>query len=259
MDTLSHRGRTIAYETSGQGDEPPLLYVHGAGAARTAWRRQLQLVDERPAVAMDLSGHGDSEDVDADPGFETLSAYADDVLAVAEAVEAGVLVGHSLGGAVLQHLAIERPDELDADGLVLTNTGARLAVLETLRDWLAEDFDRAVEFLHQPGHLYYEPDDATIEQSRTVMRATGRAVTERDFCTCHEFDVRDSVHEIDVPTLVLVGEHDKLTPPWFSEFLVEELPDAALAIVESAAHLPQIEQPEAFDAAVQRFLRSLDE
>ena len=58
-------------------------------------------VDRFPVAALDLSGHGESDDVDAEPGYTALSAYVDDVLAVAEAVDADVLVGNSLGGAVL--------------------------------------------------------------------------------------------------------------------------------------------------------------
>jgi len=91
-----------------------------------------------------------------------------------------------------------------------------------------------------------------------VMRDTGRAVTERDFLTCHTFDERDRLGEIDVPSLAIVGEGDQLTPPRYHEYLASELPDAALAIVDDAAHMAMLEQPQAFNAALHRFLEDLE-
>ncbi|WP_248517001.1 alpha/beta fold hydrolase [Salinarchaeum laminariae] len=259
MQTVRHQGRSTAYRLSDHGgSESPVLLVHGSGGCHAIWRSQFRLADDRPVVALDLSGHGESDDVDADSGYETLAAYADDVVAVAEATDASIVAGNSLGGAVALHVALERTDELSLDGLVLAGTGARLAVLESLREWLADDFDRAIEFLHAPGRLFADPDPELVEASESVMRETGRAVTERDFLTCHAFDVRDRLGEIDVPTLAIVGENDQLTPPRYHEFLASELPDAALAIVDDAAHMAMLEQPDAFNSALGRFTGDLD-
>lgn len=259
METVTHHGRRTAYRVSGGGEGAPVLFVHGSGGSHAVWRSQFRLADERPVAALDLSGHGDSADVrDAAPGFETLAAYADDVIAVADATGARILAGTSLGGAVAIHVVLERRDEFAPAALVLAGTGARLAVLESLREWLAEDFDRAVEFLHAPGRLFTETDEDLVHASETVMRETGRAVTERDFLTCHTFDVRDRLHGVDVPALAIVGEHDQLTPPRYHEYLRDELPDAALAIVEDAAHLAMLEQPDAFNAALDRFFEDLE-
>jgi pimeloyl-ACP methyl ester carboxylesterase len=206
-------------------------------------------------VALDFAGHGESDDVDADPGYETLAAYADDVVAVARETDARVLVGSSLGGAVALWLAIQR--DLPLDGLILAGTGARLAVPDDLLTWLDGDFDRAVEYLHGPDRLFHDPDERTMETSRTAMEETGRAVTARDFRTCHAFDVGDRIGEVTVPALAVVGEHDGLTPPWFHEHLAEELPDCGLAILDDAAHLAMLERPEAFNGAVERYLDGL--
>lgn len=258
MQTVSHHGRETAYRVSDRGgDGRPLLLVHGSGGAHDVWRSQFRLAEQRPVVALDLSGHGASANVDAAPGYETLAAYTDDVVAVAEATDAGVLAGHSLGGAIVLHIALERRSEYRPDALVLAGTGARLAVLESLREWLAEDFDRAVEFLHAPGRLFADPDPDLVDASESAMRATGRAVTERDFLTCHEFDVRDRLASIPEPTLAVCGEADQLTPPRYHEFLASELPDAALAVIEDAAHMAMLEQPQGFNAALERFLADL--
>ncbi|ARS89090.1 alpha/beta fold hydrolase [Natrarchaeobaculum aegyptiacum] len=258
METVSHHGRRTAYEHVDRGGVgPTACYVHGSGGAREMWRAQRELTDRAPMVALDLSGHGDSADVDADPGYQALSAYADDVIAVAEETDATVLVGASLGGAVALHVALERSFQPEA--IVLTGTGARMGVLEDLLEWLASDFERAVEFLHGPGRLFADPDSNPDirERSLETMLDTGQVVTRRDFLTCHRFDVRDDLEGVDVPTLLLYGDQDRLTPPWFHEYLAEEIPDARAVEIEGAAHRPMLERPAAFNEALTTFFSEL--
>ncbi|MFC7068410.1 alpha/beta fold hydrolase [Halobaculum lipolyticum] len=256
METTRHHGRSTAYRSRGtETDGPGLLCVHGSGGTADVWTGHRRLTERTPLAAVDLSGHGESEDVNAEAGPEALEAYAADVVAVAEATDASVLVGHSLGGAVALWVALEH--DLALDGLVLTGTGARLKVLEDLLVWLRDDFDRAVEFLHERDRLFHDADDATLERSRAAMRETGRAVVERDFRTCHEFDVRDRLGEVEVPTLAVVGDHDGLTPPRYHEYLADEIPDCRLVTVDGAAHMAMIERQEAFDDAVSSFLDDL--
>jgi len=254
MERVSHDGRTTAYERMDRGgDGATLLCVHGSGATHALWKAQLgRLSTERPVVSLDLSGHGDSEDVGTEVGPDTLAAYVDDVLAVARAEGATVLCGNSLGGAVVQALLLER--SFDADAAVLAGSGAKLAVHEDIREWLASDFDRAVSFLHGEDLLFHDPDARTLEFSEAAMRAVGRAVTERDFLSCHTFDVRDRLSEIDVPTFALTGEYDGLTPPTYHEYLAEHVPDGGWATVDDAAHLSMLEEPAGFNAAVSDFL-----
>jgi len=257
MESVTHHDRETTYRVSDRGGSgPALLCVHGSGGNHGVWKSQFRLGDERPIVALDLSGHGESTDIDADPGYETLSAYADDVLAVARETDAGFFAGNSLGGAILVHMALER-DEFTPDGLILAGTGAKLAVLDDLLVWLEEDFDRALEFLHAPDRFLHEPDERLVELSREAMHEAGQAVTYRDFRTSHEFDERDRVSNIEVPALAIVGEHDQLTPPWYHEFLADEMPQADLAIVDDAAHLAMLERPGPFNAAVSEFLDSV--
>lgn len=253
METVTHHGRETAYRRHDRGGgADPILFVHGSGGSHTVWKSQARLADDRPTVALDLSGHGESDDVTAEPGYEALSAYVDDTVAVAEATDARILCGNSLGGAVVMTALLER--DIDIDAAVLAGTGARLAVLDDLLRWLRDDFERVIEFLHGPDRLFHDPDDRLIEASRETLHAAGRAVTERDFRTCHGFDVRGRLGDIDTPTLAVVGEYDALTPPWYHEALAERIPDAEWTTIDDAAHLAMLERPAAFNDAVSAFL-----
>lgn len=256
METVRHHGRETAYRLAGGGadaDGPAVLYVHGSGATHRVWGAQYGPDGPtHPAVALDLSGHGDSGDVDAEPGSQALAAYARDVIAVAEATDAQGLAGNSLGGAVCLHVAVET--DFDPTGLVLAGTGAKLTVGEDLRTWLTEDFERAVDALHEPDRLFHDPDPRTVERSKRAMRETGQRVTRRDFLTCHRFDVRDRLAAVGAATLAVVGEHDGLTPPSYHEYLAEHTGGECVEIPD-AAHLAMVERPDAFNRTV---LESLD-
>jgi pimeloyl-ACP methyl ester carboxylesterase len=265
METVSHDGRETAYlvagggvnadRASGDADGAVMLYVHGSGATHRVWGAQYGPGGPaHPAVAVDLSGHGDSEDIETDPGPETLRSYVRDVLAVAERTGVDVLAGNSLGGAVCLHVACRT--EFEPSALVLAGTGAKLAVHEDLRDLLAEDFKRAVEFLHGQDRLFHDPDPRTVERSKRALGETGQAVTRRDFLTCHRFDDRDRLDEVTAPTLAIVGEHDQLTPPSYHEYLAERT-GGEYVEVPDGAHLAMVERPGRFNRAVTSFLDSV--
>jgi pimeloyl-ACP methyl ester carboxylesterase len=140
---------------------------------------------------------------------------------------------------------------------VLVGTGAKLAVIEELRTYLDTDFGRAVEFLHGTDLYFHDVDDGAIQDSKAEMRRTGQAVTRRDFLSCHTFDVRERLEEIDTPTLAIVGEHDRLTPVAYHEYFADHIPDCDLAVVEDAAHLVMIERPVAFNNRLGSFVSGL--
>lgn len=251
MERVAHDGRETAYRlVRPDRGGPTALYVHGSGGNHKIWAHQYAPSGPvHPAAALDLSGHGHSGDVDTDPGAETLGAYAADVAAVGRAVGADVLVGHSLGGAVVLETLLS--GRYEPSGVVFAGTGAKLAVHESLRRPLREEFEALVDLLHENSWLLADPDESVRERSREALLSAGARVTRRDFLTCHSFDVRDRLAELTLPALAVVGEHDRLTPVSYHEFLAAELPDCALAVVDGAAHLAMLEQPDGFNAALE--------
>jgi len=171
------------------------------------------------------------------------------VTAVAREVGADVLVGNSLGGAVVIETLLS--GRFEPSAAVFAGTGAKLAVQESIRTMLRGAFEDAVETLHADSQLLYDASESVSERSRSALLSAGQQVTRRDFTTCHTFDVRDRTDELDVPALAVVGEHDSLTPLSYHEYLADHLPDCELAVIEDAAHLAMLEQPAAFNAAVE--------
>ncbi|MFO7833983.1 MAG: alpha/beta hydrolase [Halohasta sp.] len=250
METVRHHGRSTAYRYADRSDDagPGICCIHGSGTSHTIWDAQFRLASTTPVAAVDLSGHGNSEDVDAGAGYETLSAYAADAAAVADETGCSVLVGHSLGGAVALWLALE--GDLAVDGLVLTGTGPRLPVLADLLTWLDNDFERAVEFLHEPDRLFHDPDPDLRAASVERLTETGQAVTLRDFRTANRFNVIGRLDEVDCPATAIVGEYDQLTPLRYHQHFGDALADCSVLRIRNAAHLAMLEQPQAFNGAL---------
>lgn len=264
METVTHDGRTTAYRTrsgagSREGESPSLLFVHGSGATHGIWKAQLARLPQNmdcSVTALDIAGHGESDDIDTDPGPETLDAYAEDVMAVGATVDADVLVGNSLGGAVVLTALLDHDatSGLGLDGVVLVGSGAKLTVHKDIRNWLANDWERVVDFLHEPDRLFHDADDRYVSMSREAMRNVGQPVTRRDFRSCHTFDVRDRLDEITCPLFALTGEQDGLTPPSYHEYLAENVPDGEWTMIPDAAHLSMLETPESFNGELREWL-----
>ena len=252
METVTHHGRTTAYRYQ-DGEGPTLLFVHGSGSTHDNWREQFAALPY-PMAAVDLSGHGESDDVDAAPGPEALAAYGEDVAAVAGEVGGDVLIGNSLGGAVVFQVALE--EDVGERGLVFVGSGAKLAVREDILDALQNDFEAYLEDDPDPDAAW-QRDPELVERSTRTTRETGQAVTYRDFETCNQFDVRDRLSEIETPTLAITGEHDEMTFPWYHEYLADNMPNATWEIIEDAGHGSMLDQPEAFNERLSAFVEGL--
>ena len=228
---------------------PSLLMVHGAGGRGDGWLPQLSgLAGDVNAAAIDLPGHGNS------PGksYELIQDYAD---WLADFLEAGplrpVLMGHSMGGAIAQTLALNRPELIK--GLILAGTGARLRVAPAILDGIKSDFSATVASIIKYG---YSPgaDPFLIKEGTRRMLRNRPEVLWGDFSACDKFDVRDRLGEIRLPTLILVGEYDQLTPLKFSQFLAENIPGSEIELIPQAGHMVFLEQHRAFNQAVLRFM-----
>jgi pimeloyl-ACP methyl ester carboxylesterase len=228
---------------------PVLVLIHGAGGSRLHWPPQLRRMPGATVYALDLPGHGRA----AGSGCETIEGYAAAVASFLEQVVANpaVIVGHSMGGAIAQRLALNKEERVSS--LVLVATGARLRVAASILESIQQDFESAVDLI--TGYAWSSGvDPPLMEVGRNALRDTGADVLLGDFLACDRFDVMRRLGEIELPTLVIGGSADRLTPLKYGQFLEEQIPNAWLMTVEGAGHMVMLERSEQVADAVKSFV-----
>jgi pimeloyl-ACP methyl ester carboxylesterase len=249
--TRSVAGQPAAWLEAGSG--PPLVLIHGAGGSAELWQPQLDgLAGVARVVAPDLPGHGPL----GGRGKPSVAAYAEWLGGFLGALgeEPPVLVGHSMGGAVAQTLALARPERLA--GLVLVSTGARLRVLARIVDLLRQHPREGQSLIQDLSFGAAAPREC-VELVDRVLREAAPLVTLGDYLACDRFDARDRLAGVRTPTLVVTGAEDRLTPLRYGRFLAETIPGARLLEIPGAGHFPQLEQPAALNLAIRGFLAEL--
>jgi pimeloyl-ACP methyl ester carboxylesterase len=253
MPTISVSGIPIHYDMTG-GGSPTICLVHGAGGSTGVWIRQLEgLADNARLIALDLPGHGES----GGHGCRTIQDYVAIVRGVVEQMKLDklILTGHSMGGAVAQTFALAHPERLA--GLVLVGTGARLRVLPKIFELVEREYPEGVRFvINQLGVSPATGPELREALFHQTLR-THQSVTLGDFRACDAFDVMERVSEIRVPTLVICGTDDQLTPPKYARFLQDRIAGARLALIPEAGHYVQIERADETTEAMREFLATL--
>ena len=233
---------------------PPLVLIHGSGGSRLHWPPQLRRLANYRVFGLDLPGHGDSPG----EGETTIEDYVRRVVEWLEEqrLERVVLAGHSMGGAIAMTAALAEPDRVE--GLVLVGTGGRLRVNgETLR--AAADpirFEETVEAVAMWAFSDQTPEKI-VALAKMRMSETRPEVIYGDFIACNKFDILDRLSEIQVPTLILCGDQDLLTPLKYSLYLDEQIPDSTLVLIEGAGHMVMLERPLEVSEAIEHFLTRL--
>jgi pimeloyl-ACP methyl ester carboxylesterase len=231
---------------------PPVVFIHGAGGTHQHWLYQVRDVPYSPTFALDLPGHGRSEGA----GCDSIAAYGDWLVAFLDAagVDQAVLVGHSMGGGIAQDLALRYPARLAGLGLVAT--GARLRVVPAILEGVRQNPEAAVQLICDFAFGPEAPPEM-VRLGRRQMGDTPSEVLYGDFVACDAFDVMERLSEIAVPTFVLCGTQDHLTPPKYSVYLRDQIKGATLHLVEGAGHMVMVERPEAMIQALTIFLEKL--
>lgn len=247
----------IAYQEANPNAEttrPPVVLVHGAGGHALHWPPQVRRLPGYRVLAVDLPGHGGSPGAGCQRIEDYVAALVD--WATALNLPPAVWVGHSMGGAIVQTLALHHPRRVHALGLV--GTGARLRVHPTILQGTADPnaFRSTVDTII---HWTFAPNsNPRLRQlAAERMAQTRPTVLHGDFLACDAFDIMDRLSDITQPALVLCGEQDRMTPPRYAEYLAQHLPQAQLVIIPQAGHMVMLEQPDAVAQALLRFLEQL--
>jgi 3-oxoadipate enol-lactonase len=250
----------IGYSEAGGGEAIPVIFLHGVGSDKSVWRPQLDhFANQRLAIAFDYPGYGDS---DPAPEGTTRDDYAAAILsAMSElGIERAHICGLSLGGVVaiaIHHAAPDRVVSLTlADTFAVHPDGA--AILERSRAALeAGNLRQLAEsrvdvLLAQPAVPIIRRE--VVDTMAAIAPAAYLIGAEAVWLA----DQRDRAAEIRVPTLVLCGAEDKVTPPALSRELTQLIPGARFEMIQRSGHLSNFEQPDAFNTLLGAFIRGVD-
>ena len=231
-------------------DRPTLVMIHGAGGNSQIWQNQTRpLRKSINTFALDLPGHGES----TDKAKSDLDEYAQWFVEVIKSVfdEPPFLMGHSMGGAIVQKVALSDPDLIK--GIILVGTGPRLQVAPMFLEGLQKNFEEIVDTII--GFAYASgTDPRLIKEGAKLMKEPGADVVHGDFSACNRFDVQNQITEINLPCLILCGDEDKLTPPALSRKLNESISKSRMEILPDAGHMAMIENYQAFNDHVLEFI-----
>lgn len=232
--------------------QPPVVFIHGAGGTHQHWLYQVRDLPHSPTYALDLPGHGRSEGT----GWDSITAYSDWLVAFLDAAGVGqaVLVGHSMGGGIAQDVALRYPARLAGLGLVAS--GARLRVVPAILDGIHQNPEAAVRLVCDFAFGPEAPPEM-VRLGRRHMGDIPPEVLYGDFVACNTFDAMERLGDIAIPTFVLCGTQDHLTPPKYSVYLRDRIEGATLHLVEGAGHMVMVEQPQSVSQTLIAFLEKL--
>ncbi|AFM24360.1 alpha/beta fold hydrolase [Desulfomonile tiedjei] len=257
MPERTINGRRLGFEIQPESFDKnglTVVFIHGTGGDREHWRDQLNgLSSTASMLALELPGHGTSEG----PGEATVQGFSRWVIDFIDAVDLRkvMLVGCSLGSAITQWIALNaRQPWLVALGLV--GAGARLKVHPAFLEGLRDNKNKALSMLAD-FCLSDSPDPVLHAKLREKFLDADAELILGDLGACNEFDVMGRLSEIDLPTCIIVGQEDKLTPVKYAKFLSESIKNSSLQIIPAAGHLVSMEQPLKFNEILSDFIRRL--
>jgi pimeloyl-ACP methyl ester carboxylesterase len=226
-----------------------LLFIHGAGGNRAVWGFQRKFF--KKALFLDLPGHNVKGS-----GMSSVEEYVEFVknFCAERSLKDIVLVGHSMGGAIVQSFALKYPEYLR--GIVLVSTGAKLRVAPVIFEIIKKDYEEAVEFMIDLLFFNYVKDE--IKQRTLIeLKKIKPEVVYRDFEACDKFDLTNEIEKIKIPTLIVCGSEDVLTPVKYSKYLKRLIPNSKLEVIKGAGHMVMLEKPFEFNGKLRNFLEEI--
>ncbi len=258
-------GFQINYQERGLPQGLPILFIHGFPFNNTMWSPQMMaLPQEYRAISFDVRGHGES---DVGDGQYSIEFFVDDAIALLDHLDVrqAVFCGLSMGGYIALRAAERHPERVRA--LVLCDTRSeadpnegkvkRASQIKAVKahgtKTFAESFVKAV---FAPETFSSNPK--AVAGIQAIIEATSPlAVSGTLLALAARTDTTASLAGLKVPTLILVGEHDTLTPPSASEALHKNIKGSELHVIPHAAHMSNIENPDVFNEKLIAFLKKL--
>lgn len=243
---------------AGQG--PSMLFCHGFTTTGEFWREQIDVfARDHRVIVPDLPGHGQSSSPNG--RRYTIDAFADDLTLLFDELQLAdtVLVGLSMGGTISQRFTLRHRKRLR--GLVLVGATPHGLGPDVVADNVVAAIERigvvAASQAVIDRSFGSQAPDALIAFAREQVALTPEHVAREAIASLNEADSRADLAKLDLPTLVVCGEEDAITPPAESHALAQGIPGAKLELIQGAAHFPMLEQSVRFNAVLAEFLRRI--
>ena len=262
------RGTRVNYVEMGSG--PPLVFVHGLAGCWQNWLENIpHFAKTHRVIAVDLPGFGESELPQEEISIPGYGRFVDAFLGEI-GVERGVLVGNSMGGFISAEVALSHPSRVDklvlvsAAGLV-TVTPGRLALAKRVAPYFhlgaARTVGRREHWVRRRGmrrmFLYgvaTHPDLLQPELCYEIASGAGKDGFLDAFSAVLDYDFRDRLSDVKVPTLIVWGRQDKIVPVGGAHEYERLIAGSRKEIFEDTGHVPMIERPHRFNRLLEEFL-----
>ncbi len=264
MQTVLNGSETF-YVEEGTTYEIPVVFIHGMCFDHRMWLRQIDTLHKHfHVIAYDVRGHGRSGVGD---GQYTYRMFVDDLVALLDhlGIERAVLCGLSMGGAIALRTVEIHPERVRALVLCDTHSGAdsneakywrELAIKAIKQDGLETFTDEFVRKVFAPATFAIQP--GIVEMIRSTIIATSPlAACGALLAQAARTDTTSTLSRITVPTLLLAGEEDALTPPSLMRAMHEKIRHSELCIISGAGHVSNLESPDEFNKFLLQFLEKI--
>lgn len=252
MEYLKISDQSFFYRFSKRGadKEPAVICIHGSGADSVVWSYQLSRLSRYfNLIVPDLPGHGRSQG----KPLETAEFYAHWLKSFADrlGLESFFLMGHSFGGAVIQEFARHYPGKVL--GMVLAGTGTRFRFSKIY----AELHNRGLTLSNTANikeiiSAFNLPE--TFFPNYEALKNMSSPALHSDLLAAGRFDSTDWISSLNIPSLVLWGENDQITPKALPFNLSEQLPKAQFKVIRNSGHVIMIDARDEFNSAVKLFI-----
>jgi 3-oxoadipate enol-lactonase len=260
---MKTRDGRFSYEAAGDPGAPPLVFLHGIGGAARAWRGQLDAFSDRyRAIAWDMPGYGGSVPL----SNVSIAALADALRDFLQQIGATkpILVGHSIGGMIVQQLLANNPGIARAVVLAQTSPAFGKPDGEWQKSFISArlgPLDRGETMVSLAPSLVRElvgddPDVRGMDVARDCMAGVPEMTYRATMLALMGFDLRGALKDIAVPTLLLSGSKDNNAPAPMMAKMASFIPSAKYIELDGVGHLANLERPGAFNAALDQFLKS---
>ncbi|HEU5213619.1 MAG TPA: 3-oxoadipate enol-lactonase [Gaiellaceae bacterium] len=248
----------LSYRLDGPTGAPVVVLAGSLGTTAEMWRPQLETLAAFRVLRFDHPGHGGSDLTEA----ATVAAFAGRLARLLDAlgIDRVSLCGLSLGGAVAMHFAAGAPERVER--LVLACTAARFPNAEAYGERAAAVRANGMEPIADAivgrwfTAAFRDAQPATVRRYRDMLVSTLPEGYARGCEAVRDFDARDTLGRVTAPSLVIAGADDPATTPEVCAGLADAIDGARLVVLDGAAHLANVEQPESFARALVSHLQS---